>query len=55
MGGSASVGASTGGGPMEISLTDGWGVGVAALLLIGEPCREHFAGEGGSGDGVHSR
>ena len=36
--GTASVGASPGGGPMEIFLTNGWGVGVAALLLIGEPC-----------------
>jgi len=29
--------ASAGGGPMETSLTDGWGVGVLALLLMGEP------------------
>jgi len=40
---------------METSLTDGWGVGVLALLLMGELCRERFTGEGGSGDGVCSR
>jgi len=37
-----------------MSLTDGWGVGVLVLLLMGEPCRERFAGEGGSGEGVRS-
>jgi len=39
---------------MEISLTDGWGVGVLTLLLMREPCQERFAGEGGSGEGVRS-
>ena len=35
--GPASIGTSPGGGPMETSLTDGWGVGVLTLLLMGEP------------------
>jgi len=40
---------------METSLTNGWGVGVLTLLLMGEPCQERFTGEGGSGEGVRSR